>query len=369
MGNQSIRFFGVVGYRECPHMAASIAPRSVLRGAKSQTVSVDWLRFSGPRGQVGAVVDVLRRYFVESEPGRGRYMLDSSIRFGDSGGVFFDADEESGARHCVVDLPGSLLGMLWPELNRGVVRELCSAVLALGFKATRFDVAVDFEGEGLSLVGDVRAACEAGELCRARTWGSAQRFRGGDVVMDMVTVGQRGKLGSGRFLRVYDKGLERKSKPRGEWIRWEVEFADSCAAQAALAYVDGADDRGALLGLAWGVCDFRQVTGARMLERRPQCGWFSGLVAQASVMRVVAERVPASLEGWVRWVGRCVAPTLAVMGRVLGCGVDGVLHRTVGEVDVRPVLLNRDVVRGLCAELGVSMVAARQRVAGLAVAA
>lgn len=33
-----------------------------------------------------------------------------------------------------------------------------------------------------------------------------------------------GSRASARYLRVYDKGLERKSHPKGQWVRWEAEY-------------------------------------------------------------------------------------------------------------------------------------------------
>lgn len=318
--------------------------------AVSRSVLVDWLRMSGSRSRLAEVVDVLSRYFGAWEPGRGGKMwLDSEMVWG-SVRLFYDESESDGARHVVVEVPGSGLALLEPDRQRSLLRSL----LGLGFRGTRVDCAVDVRGSGLTLVAQCVESCRAGELCGARTWEPRERVSGGLLVAHGCNIGRRGSDGSGRYVRLYDKGLETRSAGPGEWVRWEVEFSGDCAAQVALALGDAsgqAEWDEVVASRAVGAVEFRQANGARALSRRSLVEWWAAFVDGVRGVRVRAQRVAASLASYAAWLGRAVWPGLSAYAGRCGVSVPALVGALCGDVRERVASLLNPVGRELEAEL------------------
>lgn len=117
-----------------------------------------------------------------------------------------------------VTLSGSALA------KHGFPDDLLRAALLAEWKVTRIDLAIDWVG-CTSTVGLIAAAYEDrnGENKR-RSWSSIHSPDG-----ETLYVGSRK---SARMLRVYDKGAEQK-KPDMNWVRFEMEFKDYAAPEAA----------------------------------------------------------------------------------------------------------------------------------------
>src|SRR5690606_28811397 len=116
-----------------------------------------------------------------------------------------------------------------------------------------------------------------------------------------------------------EDGSERR---QGEHVRWEAELSDDCAQQAALAIFHGwdeGDDEGGpagkvAAGIALACVDFRE--SGRDLARRPRLAWWSELVDGLQLLRVVAERMSATIEGYTQHVRTAVLPKLCRMAGV-----------------------------------------------------
>ena len=117
-----------------------------------------------------------------------------------------------------------------------------------------------------------------------------------------INIGKRGKMGSGRYLRVYDKGLEQKTKQAGEWIRWEVELSDTCAQQFATKFAIEDDAIETAISHALWVVEFRENNGSRMLARRPLASWYEEITQHVRRERVTAIRAKSTVETYARWV-------------------------------------------------------------------
>ncbi len=275
------------------------APRSVLRGAKCEGVVIDWMRWSGPRERVGDVEGVLDARFGPAMQGKtGRFRLQASKRWAGGAGVFYDYVGKYAAAHCVVDLPGSFLAPV-PGADRV---QLMRVLLAMGFKPTRLDLGIDWRGVGIELIGAMRTACEGGELCGARRWQPYREFSGRRVLGDGLGIGKRGKDGSGRYVRGYDKGLETGEEPEGRWVRLELELSDDCAAQAAAIICGVGQWEAAAVELVLGAVDFREVTGDKHLAKRPRAGWWAAVLGGMTGARVVASRSASKLGSCVQWL-------------------------------------------------------------------
>jgi len=240
--------------------------------------------------------------------------------------------------------------------------------------ATRIDVAVDFRGEGLRVVQDVISGCRRGEVTGARADNFKVHEQGRNGCRGLgVSIGSRGKNGSGRFVRCYDKGLETGELSANEWHRFEAEFSKDVAATALTWILQGQvmKENGfepmlvrwrnweptpgweiSAAQCAFGAMDFRECNGQRSLERRPRAAWFAALLGVIEPHRVRCRRlVMRSLEATGRWLGNQVMPTLVAMSRVAGRPVQRVLEDIVGGFEViksaiTPAVFQYELVHG-----------------------
>lgn len=310
----------------------SVAPRPVSRGAKlpagDLNVSIDWLRLRGQRERRASALQVLGVFFGKYEPGCGRYGYSRSDRFEAGAGLFWDDQRHE----CIVDVPGSALG----ALKGWEVIELIKALRERGFShPTRMDVAIDYRGKGLALVQAVLAGCKAHELTGSRKF-KLHEDNGGEEGLG-VGIGKRGKHGSGRYVRVYDKGLETGECEANEWHRFEVEFSQDVASAALGWILQGhvmADQQLEPILTDWasfkpvpgweisaaqcalGAIDFRENNGRRFLKRRPRCEWWSDVLAGVEPHRVKSRRERlVSLDAVKEWARKQWMPTVMGMAR------------------------------------------------------
>lgn len=310
--------------------ASDTLPPVVLRGANSQDltdVSIDWLRMSGPRSQVWEVIRDLEKRFGPSEEGAGRFFLNTGHRWAE-GGVFYDMDKTFNKRHCVVELPGKMIG----ELEHAEVRQLMYDLAAMGFKTTRVDIALDFYDRP-KLINTVKDSCLRGELCRSKTFQHIEQRNTKGLTGHGINIGKRGKMGSGRYLRIYDKGLEQQTMDPGDWIRWEVELSDDCSQQFALQYITQDETIETCISHALWVVEFRENTGSAMLSRRPLAEWFKEITQEVRPERVRAIRSKSTVESYTRWVRVAVVPKLETIAAASRSTLGGVIRHIAGVID------------------------------------
>lgn len=332
------------------------SPPSVIRGANSQpTVCIDWLRLSGPSSQLVKARRILEAAFGPLAPGKGRFpLLDLGEHIG-AGGLF--CSSEPRVDHCIVDLPGSLLR----ELQPAAIHALADALLWLGFKATRCDIALDYTDQP-DLIERATTSAQLGELCHCRRWEPKVVWSGGKLVGHGVNFGARGKLGSGRYLRIYDKGLEQQTHEPAQWIRWEAEFSGDVAAAVLREVLSSADPVFSMVSLAFGVVDFRTNTGDPNLSRRPRVPWFSDLLGSYQPARFRQERPGSTPAGYTRWVYRCVLPKLRTLAAATDQPLDNLAESLAPPVPPTLDHLTDRVVRGVLTELAIPLDQARSRV-------
>ncbi|MEM6553963.1 MAG: replication initiation factor domain-containing protein [Planctomycetota bacterium] len=223
---------------------------------------------------------------------------------------------------CCIELPGDTCQLLGPD----DLLQLIAWVYDQGGKATRIDVRIDFRGEGLNLIDQVHDACERRQLCRCRRWTPQQpRTSDGSYLGRGVNLGRRGKDGSGRYVRIYDKGLETgESSPR-TWERWETEFSKHAADQVAQRLIESEAWEQDAVAVALGAIDFRDWTGSASLDRRPRSAWWTAYLAGVKPVLVRVQRTPTNLNRWGSWMRRCVLSTLTTIAHEAGQNVEGII--------------------------------------------
>lgn len=198
---------------------------------------------------------------------------------------------------------------------------------------TRIDIALD-DHEKCVKLGKITEAHEAGNFFNASESSYIEsKKRGQDKGVTLYF----GSAKSDKRLCIYDKTIESKGKILGN--RWEARFQRKAAREVLYMWIQEAIERTDELGkwysdIVTGVIDFRDRTGAD--PNRGRCkllGWFRKFLRSlcASPCRVRVPIEVPSLQKSIDWVGRSVAPTLALIKRVLKSDFTGYIETAIRE--------------------------------------
>jgi hypothetical protein len=282
---------------------------------------------SGPaekRIHVNALLEKYRDVLGESEEHRPGYWFYTARRSYRSGAtVCYSPDEgDRNSEHCAVDLPGSVCRDLGVERLQYIVRKL----LAMGFHGTRLDPCVRLDG-GPQMFNQAVHAVQAGQMCGFRVWERIEKRRNGELIANGLNFGRRD---GSKYLRFYDKGLERNEKagqanPAGESWHLEAELKGDRAARFAedFASAQGVDAIAELVsGVVIGCVDFRDGDRKTQRSRRNRLDWWADFVGEVEPVIYKVEPNTTNVITHAEWLRRCVVPTLKRLQDDLGLGVD-----------------------------------------------
>jgi len=312
-----------------------IQPRTVTPGIETQnpldqvpergmSCRPDWIRLVGPEYSASAVVQILEEAFGEcTGSNNGAMYFREGMQW--HPGVLYSSGHNS--EIVMVDLQGSrLTTMTVPDMM-----ELTFKIMMLGFRCSRIDLAVDHVGMGLMLHQHALASCKAGELCKIRTFADDSEFKAdGTPQRYLLKLGKRDSSVCARF---YDKGLETKTQPPGQWERLEVEFKDDRAAEVCMTLVDAGERLPeALWRYVIGAIDFRMVNGRTELNRRPRAEWWDQYVGQAHPLETKPIKKESGLWTWYQWFGKSVGPRLLQLAELLGMSPHQFFEQLINEI-------------------------------------
>jgi hypothetical protein len=301
------------------------APPEVLRGAETQRdtlTSIDWMRVRLPLSARSLILQVLGKLFgVEPLSTSGRYRYrNGGAMFSEYAAVYWDER----ICECLVDVHGAGCNFLGRD-----TRSLLAELQALGGIVTRIDYAVDRkDGSWAHVIAAAWRSCQDGELMGARRYKLVDDRSGTKQAGFGLYVGARGNMGSGRYIRIYDKGLESKEAAFGQWVRWEVECTGDVARIAAAHILAGEPSECEERILQWclGSIEFREANGRCERSRRPLVAWYSAVIEGVTTVRPVPARAPASASSWLQWAGVAVAPQVRKLADGLGISTDRLLE-------------------------------------------
>lgn len=268
-------------------------------------ISIDWLTFTASPEQTGYLRTLLERTFGRGFTESGAMGLYSSSLKHDLGFRLLLGQKQTG--RSMVSLPGSIL----KEVDPNVIVRFVASVADFGIRCTRCDVALDFHGaDRPSLVGQVVRACKSGALCGLRRVEFYHADRDGVPINRGVGLGKRGSDGSGRYVRVYDKGLQTGEAPHQHWERWETEFSGDVAQQVVevIRVAVESTPKGqtpnpwpVLMGATLGAVDFR-TPGAAHIARRKRQAWFQTITQGIATVRLRRAPVVRRLDATIAWL-------------------------------------------------------------------
>jgi DNA relaxase NicK len=272
---------------------------------------------------------------VAIEEGKGAYMGKQWANQGKSPlgfRLWFNLPGENGDKlgHILVSLSGSVLGRLSVEQ----IRELSRRLLELGFKATRFDVAMDDYDKRVGF-SEIVDALRCGNFARFKTFdivcnGGKRDFNGWTIYC--------GSNQSDRRLRIYDKQAE--SKGEIDAIRWEIQCKGKVADVTWYSWLECPLECSAqyLGGLVIGQVEFiERKEGERNVPRMKALPWWKELKdAVAFSIRHSVQSLKPNLKKAKEWIRAQVSKTLAIIQEVCGEGRwESWLMRVVDEAPQR----------------------------------
>lgn len=289
-----------------PDSSVGFNPRSVTPGIENQpnpekankippagmSSRPDWIRLVGLESQTPMLMDRLRADYGECVPHSGAKFFRAGAHW--HPGILVSWGHKS--EIAMIDLQGSRLACTPVE----EFMQLTFDLLKRGFHCTRIDLAVDHVDLDIDLHQHALESCKAGELCKLRTYSDDSEFKADGTPLRFLL--KLGKRTSPICARIYDKGLETKTLPAGQWERFEVEFKDSRANEVCMALADARDELHELLwGYVIGAVEFRIVNSRTEFARRPFVDWWKRYVGQSTPIPCPPCPKSSSFDTWWEW--------------------------------------------------------------------
>ena len=294
-------------------------------GLTQVLVRHDWLNVTAPLPRLAQVREVMERWLGPAQArDRGANTYARSVGF-ESGALLAWSE---GRPECWLSVNGDSCDLIPVSAKRALFRELRS----LGCKCTRLDLALDCTRDLLSM-DLVHQAAMAGQVVGFKRYDPHRPIdmSTGKLDRDQANFGRRGRDGSGRYTRIYDKGIE--SNGSLDCIRVETEFSGDMAATIfdLLCMCQEHEFEREAGRFAAGAIDFADKSAAHghrdRFERLP---WWDRICSLVSSARVRVERVKPSLERAAAWVMTVLPTTFARFERAVdaaGMAADEVLAR------------------------------------------
>lgn len=130
---------------------------------------------------------------------------------------------------------------------------------------------------------------------------------------ETLELGRRGKNGSGKFLRIYDKSFQ--SNGEIDSIRVELELSQKKAINAAqvLSMCPFEDFQNGILLLISSAVDFIDRDNSGRKDRAKRLDWWDFVISSMPSISLSTPRITPSLQGVKTWLDRQVSPMIATV--------------------------------------------------------
>ena len=295
----------------------------------TQSISIDWMRWSGPIERFDHVFDLIRQIFGIKEneftDKKGIYFYENMLIHPSGLSVIYTRDTTGrNNTSMVVEMSGSVIQHFGLKKSLRFNHYLyCS-----GFKFTRCDVCYDTIKKNQTIIRDIVESCDAGYLCKLRSYQPMSTVSSGGFTAHGVNVGSRD---SSVYYRFYDKGLEQdkglKSSQRewavGYWVRMEIEIKQERAVEFGLIIARHelpTDDaiveacKNALIGHV----DFRVGKKSQSIKDRKRMDFWSDYIESTKfVESIKIVRTKTNADSHLKWMKSAVVPCLLSIERKL----------------------------------------------------
>jgi DNA relaxase NicK len=277
-------------------------------------VGIDWLAGTCHESRVGELQEFLAAFFSdEFSPGTcGVGFYQQSVRsvLGIVIGLYpYESSELR--QDCYLSIPASVLDTISQESLLTLIKTLSSD---FAFHYSRVDLKLDDYGKRIT-PSIAYETWKAGGISGFKThhWHSSGRY--GQRSGDTLNLGRRGKNGGGKFLRIYDKGVQSGGKIQA--TRVELELSGKRAREFAQVIVLACDDletfREIIRCTICGAVDFVERDKSGRLDRSQRLSWWEAVIGDAARLRFSPVQVVQSIEKAKSWLAKQVAPTIATV--------------------------------------------------------
>jgi DNA relaxase NicK len=285
-------------------------------------LGVDWIQGTIPLEKTGLFYDYMSKCcgtLPEILP-YGQFRYDRQAVWHPYGiKLFFDStsgrcrDVHQG--RCAIQMPATALNCFDADSLFQLVKDL---VRLFWFQSTRLDLCYD-DYDRIICPHEVAAEARKGNFTGYRRFEHlAPQKLNGDLEGDTLYFGRRGKNGSGRFLRCYDKDLQTKGAVCS--IRWEVEFSKEKARDIffRLSQLNSMEEFAAMIAaLIGGSIDFVDRKGIH-LDRMQRLDFWERIVSQLGAVKFRNPKRVKSVEKAQDWIERSVVPSVEMLRKALG---------------------------------------------------
>lgn len=268
----------------------------------------DWLNLTFPSGERENVEQIITDYLGQPErQEKGTNTYQESKRW-ITGAIIAWTE---GRAECWLSMNGDSCDMILPEHKL----ELFEQLRKLNGKCTRLDAALDVPRSMVSME-QIHAAAMAQQVVGFKRYDPRRPIRNmdtGQLEGDEANFGRRGKDGSGRYVRVYDKGLE--SNYSRDCIRFEVETSGEVANLwfSILCDSDDVTEFEKIMGrIVCGSIDFADKVGAhRHRDRFERLSWWASIVELVGQAKLTVQRVKPAIQRTMEWAKSSLPRALA----------------------------------------------------------
>lgn len=294
-------------------------PKVSLKPAKSNTqvppsveVSVDWLGGSFPLdnlSDVKVLVEQVTRAVFPDEYSGSRFYAQVHVNI--AGAVLQTHPRADHTTRCGLQLSGKVLSKIEPVDQLFLMKEL----FGYGFNCTRIDICIDDYTKTITperVKEAVDSRNQTGfSLAPYTEWRSSGCV--GQEMSKTYYVGRRGRYGSGKLIRCYNKYLE--SKGEIDSNRFEMEFTDAYSKNAFAKLIEFPTSSWSevMVALMTGAVDFIDRSSSEIVGECSRLDWWAAIVDDVGRIRVSKPRKDKTIKKAIQWVERQVLPTLAMV--------------------------------------------------------
>ena len=297
------------------------------------TIGLDWYRCTMPRKYLNSLIELCENVFnspIERRVNNNGDNIGSRFyrcTYRSSDGLSISSEnrmlpESSPKQHLLLDVPAQVLNQISEEHKHVFLGRLQE----MSAKTTRIDLRIDDYAKQLLIEGlyeDVRR----GNFTGFRSFGLHVSGRVSSAVLGQtLSFGARGKSGTGKYLRIYDKEVESKGKEK--CLRLELELSKDRAQQFvdALTMVEFSQYQEIISATIFGAIKFVKRESSGRLDRAKEREYwqqFKERVYQAARTTVLTEfkltlekKVP-TIASKMKWLEDQVSTTLAMMEEIM----------------------------------------------------
>lgn len=274
---------------------------------------IDWFQGTFPQSQLEKVrqlvASALESEFVDRQKGTTFYESSSVC----SGAVLAWSPRLGGKvtdrTDAYLEMGAKVLQQLSPLRQYRLFKSLGS----LGFRASRVDLTID-DYDKRFRPWDAYQVYRSGGVTGFRRSGSYHESDKKAGVSQSFSLGKRGKLGSGKYLVIYDKWLE--SDGARDCIRVELSLYGDYAKQAMESLLLDAELWSQLIPCyVFGSVNFLMVEAGKeaRADRCERVSWWHEIVQDSPAIKLSRPVPVRTYDKAVKWFKKQVAPTLAML--------------------------------------------------------